>query len=93
MAKFKITDIDEVKNHVTVMFTSDDGKTTLTDTMGDIPLGDKEAAFAVLSERSNKWEADLVNVVTVDPALKAIKNKEQVATVKDEKATEPDTES
>lgn len=77
MAKYKITNIDEVKGHVT--FQVLDGSTVvMTDTRCDLPIGDKEAVDAILSEFANAVVADQTPV-GVDPELTKIVNKAQDA--------------
>lgn len=77
MAKYKITNIDEVKGHIT--FQVLDGTTVvMTDTRCDLPVDNKEEVDAILSEFANAVVADQPSV-TVDPELTKIVNKAQEA--------------
>lgn len=86
MAKYKITNIDEVKGHIT--FQVLDGTTVvMTDTRCDLPLANtdevnaKEAVDTILSEFANAVVADQPAVKAVDPELTKIVNKAQEAKV------------
>lgn len=77
MAKYKITNIDEAKGHIT--FQVLDGTTVvMTDTRQDLPIGDKEAVDVILSDFANAVVADQPTV-EVDPELTKIVNKAQEA--------------
>jgi len=77
MAKYKITNIDEAKGHIT--FQVLDGTTVvMTDTRCDLPIGDKEQVDAILSDFANAVVADQ-STVEVDPELTKIVNKAQEA--------------
>lgn len=79
MAKYKITNIDEVKGHIT--FQVLDGTTVvMTDTRCDLPVDNKEEVDAILSDFANAVVADQPTV-TVDPELTKIVNKAQEAKV------------
>lgn len=78
MAKYKITNIDEAKGHIT--FQVLDGTTVvMTDTRCDLPIDNKEEVDTILSEFANAVVADQPAVKAVDPELTKIVNKAQEA--------------
>lgn len=72
MSKYKITNIDSVKGHVTFESQRDNGTVIKTDTRGDLPLDDKVALDAILSAYANAVEADVTSVKTVAPEITAM---------------------
>lgn len=77
MAKYKITNIDEAKGHIT--FQVLDGTTVvMTDTRQDLPVDNKEEVDKILSDFANAVVADQPTVA-VDPELTKIVNKAQEA--------------
>ena len=97
MAKYKITNIDEVKGHIT--FQVLDGTTVvMTDTRCDLPIENtdevnaKEAVDAILSDFANKVVADQPTVKAVDPELTKIVNKAQEAKISVEVAVDEPVE-
>ena len=79
MAKYKITNINEAKGHVTFQVTTDAGAVILTDTRGDLPIEDKDAVDAELSrfalsvetgQTARKADARLTAILNVAQAAK-----------------------
>jgi len=80
MAKYTLISTDATKGHVTVKFSTDDSKDTITDTMCDIPMDDLALAQAELEKRALKYEQDMLDLRSHAPVvgpLNSIKGKEQ----------------
>jgi len=78
MAKYKITNIDEVKGHVTFQVL-DGAKVILTDTRCDLPIDDKEAVDVELSRFANEVVGSTKESLKTDTALTEIVGVAQTA--------------
>lgn len=76
MSSYTITAIDENKWHITVTFEATGG-TTVTNTICDLPLGDKEAVKTELARRLLAWEEGLPVSRPIDNTLPALVNHKQ----------------
>lgn len=84
MAKYKITNIDEVKKHVTFEVYDDKDSKVYTDTRGDLPLHSKEEVHAALSDFAIAIVKDSKTTET-DPEVTDMKGKMNTAETKEER--------
>lgn len=84
--KYKITQIDEEKGHVTFQVIID-GSVVQSDTRCDLPINDVDAVKAELERYAQSVSADYVGP-EVDPKLEALVGKAQEVVV-EEPAVEP----
>lgn len=79
MAKYKITNIDSTKGHVSFQVMKNDGTVLHTETRCDLPIEDKGATDAELSRYANQIVAANKAARQADSALTAIVGQEQTA--------------